>query len=39
MGLVAWIEHGHGLFADMANTRLRPVLNRFDFVELPRLRP
>jgi hypothetical protein len=39
MRLVAWVERDHGLFADMANTRLRPILNQFDFAEMPRLRP
>ena len=29
--LVAWTERDHGLFADMANTRLRPVLTRFAY--------
>ncbi len=39
MRLAAWIERDHGLIVDMANTRLRPVLNRLAFVEMPRLRP
>ena len=39
MRLAAWIERDHGLIVDMANTRLRPVLNRFAFVEMPRLWP
>ena len=37
--LLAWTERDHGLFADMADTRLRPVLKLFVFAEMPRLRP
>lgn|SRR5512137_123807 len=39
MRLVAWTERDHGLIVDMANTRLRPVLTRFAYVEIPRSRP
>ena len=37
--LLAWTEHGHGLFVDTDGLSPRPVLGLSAYVELPRLRP